>query len=162
MPYSARIVANYFIELKRKRDETPPTPMQLLKLIYIAHGWNLAVNDRPLITDRIEAWQYGPVIPNLYHAVKQWGNMPIRELLPTPATDEATFSPDDKKVMDVVLGAYGQLSGIRLSNLTHASGTPWRKVYIVEGGQYRESVQIADELIKQHFTELAGSLDNGR
>ena len=77
MAYSARTVANYLIEAKSKEGGTPPTPMQLLKLVYIAHGWNLAINDRPLINDRVEAWRYGPVIPKIYQDLKQWGNTPV-------------------------------------------------------------------------------------
>lgn len=35
------------------------------KLVYFAHGWNLAINQAPLIDDTIEAWPC-PVIPALY------------------------------------------------------------------------------------------------
>ena len=60
MATSARAVANEFIRLA-KADCKSFTPSQLMKLAYIAHGWMLALYQRPLITDRIEAWKYGPV-----------------------------------------------------------------------------------------------------
>ena len=156
MAYSARTVANYLIEAKSKEDGTPPTPMQLLKLVYIAHGWNLAINDRPLINDRIEAWRYGPVIPKIYQDLKIWGNTPVEELLPAPASEAGGLAPDEKAVVDAVLKAYGHLSGVQLSNLTHASGTPWYQVYYDEG-QDTGDAAIVNQRIKQHFIGLAGS-----
>jgi uncharacterized phage-associated protein len=53
-----------------KRKGLHITPMQLLKLVYIAHGWSLAILGRDLFPDRIEAWKYGPVIPDLYRATR--------------------------------------------------------------------------------------------
>ena len=38
--------------------------MQLLKLIYVAHGWHLETSSgNPLIQNKIEAWKFGQVIP---------------------------------------------------------------------------------------------------
>ena len=155
MVCSARVVANYLIREKEVEDGIPPTPMQLLKLVYIAHGWNLAINDRPLIRDRIEAWRYGPVVPNLYRDIKRWGNTPVEEPLSLPASGAGNLSPEEIEVLDEVLNAYGDLSGVQLSSLTHASDTPWHQVYFDEGGQETEHVPITNDLIKQHFVDLA-------
>lgn len=155
MVYSARVIANYLIREKEIKDGVPPTPMQLLKLVYIAHGWNLAINNRPLIRDRIEAWRYGPVVPNLYHDLKQWGNTPVEQPLPVPVSGTGNLSPEEREIVDEVLNAYGDLSGMQLSNLTHASDTPWHQVYFEEGGQDTDHAPIANDLIKQHFMDLA-------
>ena len=161
MGYSARTIANYLIEAKSREGGTPPTPMQLLKLVYIAHGWNLAINDLPLINDGIEAWRYGPVIPKIYQDLKKWGNTPVRELLPAPASEAGSLAQEEMGVMDAVLNAYGNLSGVQLSNLTHASGTPWYQVYYDEK-QDTGDAPIADGRIKQHFIRLASSKAHGK
>ena len=37
--------------------------MQVLKLVYYCHAWMLGLYGRPLIRQPIEAWRYGPVVP---------------------------------------------------------------------------------------------------
>src|ERR1700738_3701746 len=76
--YDARAVANYFLE-RAKAEGIPITPMAIQKLVYFAHGWMLAVYGRPLINQRIEAWEYGPVIRDLYQQFKRFGDLPISE-----------------------------------------------------------------------------------
>ena len=154
MAYSARTVANYLIE-QAKIKNVELTPMQLLKLIYIAHGWNLAINERPLIKEDVEAWKYGPVISNIYHAVKHWGNGPVKEPLSIIDSNESELFQEEKDVIDRVLSVYGNMSGIQLSNLTHSRGTPWHEVYFDKGGQTIPHTKIPNELIKSHFIELS-------
>ena len=68
----ARAVASYFVELADERGAGPFTPMQLLKLTYIAHGYSLGLQSTPLIENKVEAWKFGPVIPDLYHSIKEF------------------------------------------------------------------------------------------
>ena len=56
-PYNALVVANYFID-KAKAEGVSLTPMKLQKLIYMAHGWHLALYDKPLIDEQFQAWDY--------------------------------------------------------------------------------------------------------
>src|SRR5271157_4349946 len=79
-PQDARAVANYFLDLAKKENR-PIDPMGIQKFVYFAHGWNLAMYGRPLIIQDVEAWDYGPVIRDLYQDFKRFGNGPIE----TPA-----------------------------------------------------------------------------
>src|ERR1700680_3484243 len=65
MPFSAAAVANEFLRLAH-RDNKPITPLKMQKLVYFAHGWHLALTGRPLLSEPIQAWEYGPVIPTIY------------------------------------------------------------------------------------------------
>src|SRR4051794_36847985 len=78
MPYPAKAIANYFLDLAEQSGKQL-TPMQIQKLVYLAHGWNLAIKGEPLIAERIEAWTYGPVIRNLYDEFKKNGSRPIKQ-----------------------------------------------------------------------------------
>ena len=152
-PYRARAVANYLISTVGE-DGDCLTSMQILKLVYIAHGWNLALRDVPLVRERVEAWRYGPVIADLYHGVKRWGAGPVRKRLPGYGASEQGFSPEEEELVSDVLAVYRDLTGLELSNLTHRRGTPWFKVYYEQGGKDRRHVAIPNSLIKEYFESL--------
>lgn len=146
--YDVLNVADAILKIAKKRGETL-TPMQLMKLTYIAHGWSLGIRDKDLFPNRIEAWQYGPVIPDLYHATKSYGRNPI-PLSVIGDPDSVTVSPEDLQFLEDVFDKYGHLTGPQLSYLTHQRGTPWDQVYV--SGVRR--IEIPDSLITQHYKEL--------
>lgn len=163
MAYDAAAIANYFLDLA-DRDETSLDPMKIQKLVYFGHGWHLALRDEPLIKERIEAWEYGPVIPPLYGQFKKFGNGPITERAYKVEYDALKFSykvasiesqADEqtnaftRSLLDRIWQVYGGLSGIELSNLTHAEGSPWALTYARNLGQ--RHLVINDDLIKEDF-----------
>ena len=129
-PYDAATIANQFIELASKK-QTKLTPMQLIKLSYIAHGFSLAIFRRPLLDDAIEAWRYGPVIPSLYAKLKKYGSRPVGEAISRPffAVGDESLDDDDIGLIEAVFNKYGGLNGLQLSHLTHKPGTPWAQNY---------------------------------
>ena len=72
-----KAACNFFLD-KAKENGYVLTPMQVIKLVYFAHGYNLAILDRPLIDDHVEAWKFGAVIPSLYHSLKIYGSGVIK------------------------------------------------------------------------------------
>lgn len=141
-------VANRFLTLARDRGETL-TPMQILKLVYIAHGWTLGLYHRPLINDDIQAWQYGPVIPRLYSALRHFRSQPVNHVPGVNQTE--LLQPQDENIIGQVFGLYGHMSGPALSRLTHSEGTPWHLTYqpAVFG------IAIPDDIIEDHYAGLA-------
>lgn len=157
-PQNARAVANYFLDLASKEGRTID-PMGIQKLVYFAHGWNLAMYGRPLISQPVEAWDYGPVIRDLYHDFKRFGNGPIQqpamEFNVVPGTMRLQFTKPDLagcapsetlSLLNRVWDVYKPFSSIQLSNMTHAPGSPWKTAR-----DQRMSV-IPDDIIKQWFT----------
>lgn len=144
----SRTVANRFLELARdEKDDL--TPMQLLKLVYIAHGWMLGLYKRSLIKDEVQAWQYGPVIPELYRSIRQFGSQPVLGRLATSDIEELDQLEDD--IVQQVYQIYGKRSGIELSRLTHKPDTPWAQTY--RSGHFGSV--IPTDLIQQHYEALA-------
>lgn len=160
-PYDPKAVANYFLDLADRADH-PVTPMQLIKLVYIAHGWNLALQKEPLVDEPIEAWKFGPVIASLYHEFKAFGNAPVTEKATEFDFDKNEFvtaklSPNEstRALLQRVWDVYSPLSGTQLSGLTHREGTPWDTVWNKLGKKRLRHAVIPDEMIAKHFLELA-------
>ena len=143
MAHTALQVADKFVRLGLSNGKNF-TQMQLLKLVYIAHGWMLATSNHPLILNQVEAWQYGPVIPELYHELKYNGAKPIeRPILSGPSF----FTAHEEQVIEFTFKNYGNFSAFQLSDITHAPNTPWSQTF----GR-RE--HIPDSLIANHYKEL--------
>ena len=65
------MVAEYLLHLADKAN-TPLDVMQLVKMVYISHGWMLGFYQTPLFNDRIEAWTYGPVVVSVQDRYKKF------------------------------------------------------------------------------------------
>ena len=72
-------VAQHMINRCTQAGDPAITPMQLIKLVYIAHGYMLGKHGRPLLDEAVQAWQYGPVVPSVYQAVKSFQSAPVRK-----------------------------------------------------------------------------------
>ena len=136
------------------------TQMQIQKLVFIANGFSLALSDEPLVVDDFEAWDYGPVEPELRRHTVFYGGKPITRLL-TPSDGDLSFffRADDlaepyranlnnfeRKIIENVYQRYGGLSAMQLSKLTHQPDTPWHRAY-AEGRNRR----IRREDIADHY-----------
>jgi len=110
MFYPVITIADEILKIAKRAGKSL-TPLQLMKLTYIAHGWSLGLGRGDLFRNRIEAWKYGPVIPDLYHATKCYGRDPI----PLSLVQEESSSVDDetKQFLESVFDRYGKFSGVR-------------------------------------------------
>ena len=144
--YSAVTVAQRYINLAAEAKKTL-TPMQLIKLVYLAHGWMLAAIGRPLLEESVEAWEYGPVLRSLYEKVKTFRSQPVVGPL-CEDCDDIDSEADD--IINQVFGLYGHLDGISLSSLTHQADTPWDVTWRSLG----KNGVISNDLIESHFRGL--------
>jgi uncharacterized phage-associated protein len=158
--YTSTQIANYFIKASQDTGQEL-TPMKLIKLSYIAHGWYLGLYDKALLNETIYAWKYGPVIYSTYKEFKKFGNCQINELVntgngyPYPSSDVLPFL---KMIWDV----YGKFSGVELSSMTHQRGTPWDITWNVNGGKNQIDARIPNDLIKQHYKDKISSVNVAR
>lgn len=150
MAYDAATVANRFIELANQKGKKL-TPMQLIKLSYIAHGFSLAIYKRPLLDESVEAWKYGPVVPSLYKRLKKYGSSAVTDPVSAWSFGRSEkLDSEDRELVDLVFKKYGHFTGIQLSHLTHRPGTPWAETY--EPNAY--SVDIDDSVIRTHYATI--------
>lgn len=148
--YNSRGIANYFIEKAAATGGLDA--LQVLKLIYISHGYTLGILGKPLIEDDVEAWKYGPVVRRVYSMLPA-GSSKITGSI--GATEPPKFAKDDHSIVDAVYEKYGHLNGIYLSTLTHRRGSPWEKTW----STYGQDAVIPRELIHAHYKKI---LDESR
>ena len=148
-PVPPAVVADHFLWLRR---ETTTTPMHILKLVYLAHGWMLALHGMPLINEPAEAWTYGPVIPSLYHRFKSFGGQPI---IVVPHDNTDFLDPRQAKLIHEVNVAYKGFEPWALSTVTHEKDTPWDIVR----RRYGLGAIIPNDIIRRHYEQLAKKND---
>lgn len=143
--YKSLAVANYFLSKAKERNDTL-TPMQLIKLVYIAHGWMLGKYGSALLLEPVEAWQYGPVIPSIYRAVKIFRSSPIEYIEGYSPYASIKFTENEVSIMDYVYDEYAKYDGITLSSATHQPGSPWSQVPV-----YYPALSISNDLIENFY-----------
>ena len=115
----SQLVAEYLLWIRRGLETTP---MHILKLTYLCHGWMLGLAERSLISEPAEAWQYGPVVPSLYHRYKSFRGNPIRV---EPLDKSLELAIEQRGLIKTVEEVYREYTAWELSSLTHQPGTPW-------------------------------------
>ena len=145
--YSAIEVANVFIELARQNGINL-TNMQLQKLVYIAFGFYVAVFNSRMFDDEIQAWNFGPVIPNLYRALRKYGAGEVSSFIDTDNSIKEN-SPE-MKIIESVWDSYRDFDAIQLSEMTHQEGTPWFAVW----KKAKRETKIPLDLIRSHYQRL--------
>lgn len=158
MAYDVREIANFVLDFAERRGR-PLTNIDINKIVYFLHGWFLAKHNSPLVSAKIEAWDYGPVFRELYSEFKNHGNEPISSRakrrspitakleICTPSLDER-----DASFIEPLIENYIRLSTFKLVELSHTSGGPWDQVYNHEGDS-NPGMRISDELIRAYFEQ---------
>lgn len=150
--HSPLAIANEF--LKMHGGIGIPAQMQLQKLVYMAHGWNLAVNNESLVSDSPEAWDNGPVYRKLWEHIRDFGfgrKTHLLENIRDRVPIEESLLIGEKDVITHVWNKYKGYSGLELSKMTHEPGTPWTRTYFTKG----RNAPILNDDIRAHYIQLA-------
>ena len=149
--YDAGEVAKYFIYLSSKKvigdtgEREGISNLKLQKVLYLAQAYYLSKLNKPLFSDSIEAWKYGPVVPGVYHLYKSNKNTPIID-----TKDRSKLSPKDKNVLDRIWDSFGGYSAGKLVDITHAD-TPWKNAFS------SQSRVISNNAIRNYYKPLIGN-----
>ncbi|MDD2391568.1 MAG: DUF4065 domain-containing protein [Bacilli bacterium] len=116
------------------------TNLKLQKLLYYIQGISLAVFGEKAFDSRISAWDYGPVVDEIYHIHSAGGKDPILDPEEVP-----NLSPGINAIIDLVIDSYGQIEATKLIDITHEED-PWR-----DTARYQE---IKSEKIEDYFKKV--------
>lgn len=126
------------------------THLKLQKLLYFAQGVNLAINNKVLFNDKINAWTHGPVVKKVYDEFKKWGRDEIKiELTPEDMKkiEEIELDYETSNVLNVVYDNLCIYTAWQLREMTHIPGGPWEATVRTKG----MDKEIPVSLIKEYF-----------
>jgi len=152
--YDSRSIANVVLKYSWENG-AEVTKMQLIKLVYMVHGWSLAFLGRAIVKDTPEAWKLGPVYPALYKKLSGYTSQSVNQLIVEaesgiPYTASA-LSEGEKNLIKKVTASYGKYDAFTLSDMTHKQGTPWSKTYLDGNGLYSE---ISETVLSEYYNRL--------
>lgn len=153
-------VCRYVINYSNKKDYGISN-LKLQKILYFIQAYFLITKPNiACFNERIEAWDFGPVVPVAYHEFKQYGsgNIPyIKTYIKRDVNDiwgytkvrfdENIISKKDKEKIRDVIDSFSQYSATDLVSLTHRQ-SPWINAF-KEG----KNSEITTEAIKAYFNE---------
>jgi uncharacterized phage-associated protein len=142
--YTVKEISSYFLSLSDPESGEGITHLKLQKLCYYAQGFHLAMFDVPLFLDHIEAWQHGPVIPNLYREYKSQGDQAIQP----HSIELSRYSDAIRSFLDEIYETYGQFSAWKLRDMTH-NEIPW-----IQASENPTSDIISNDTMKDYFKTL--------
>lgn len=100
--------------------------LTMQKTLYIAEMLYLSRTGSPMFDENFEAWDYGPVVPKLYHKVKMFGAKPVQDIFTDP------ILPREEARSQALRDAYAttkNMSGGKLVSITHWDGGAWAANY---------------------------------
>jgi uncharacterized phage-associated protein len=153
-------IANYILEVSREEDEDGEyeliSHMKLQKLVYFCQGYSLALLGKPLFPETIEAWKHGPVCPKLYHLLKGYGSSPVTAIVDP---DKIALDDQEKCLVRMVYGVYGQYSAARLRKITHEEG-PWKDTWAETPIPQEDMATYFESLIEVNPADIPPSTES--
>lgn len=132
--------------------------LKLQKILYFIQAFFLVSTPEQCFEEKIEAWDFGPVVPEAYREYKQYGSGDIPSISYIIKFDDEdiweskvtkykddVISEEDKRRIESVVDKFADYSATDLVTITHGQ-TPWKNAY--RRGQNNE---ITIEAIKEYF-----------
>lgn len=132
-------IAKYAIN-KCTRDNHPLSNLQLQNILYYIQK-ELLQRGMPGFTEEIQAWQFGPAVPEVYRQYCGFGSLPIAVHY---AID---IAPKYREVIDPIIEKKRRLQPWDIVRDIHQKGKAWSLVYKYGAGNYsvipKSLIQIA-------------------
>lgn len=156
--YNALDVARYIVNYSWE-EKKPISNLKLQKLLYFVQAkFLINLDGEACFSDEIEAWAFGPVVPNVYHEFKKYGASII------PRIDyyidfsngiwnakkieyrDDIIKETDRKIINKIVDELSDYSASMLVEITHKQ-KPWCGNY-----SKGKNNRIPKEDIKEYFS----------
>lgn len=125
-------------------DGHPISNLQLQKILYFVQVDFLKNTGRPIFSDQIEAWRFGPVVPNAYYEFCCFGGMAIPDI---PRGPYANLLEKEEIRLSGLVNEKRKLSAWEMVEQTHREDGAWYRVYNKGKGN---RMVISLDLIRNH------------
>ena len=159
MSYNVIDVCRHIINYSNEHDYGVSN-LKLQKLLYFIQAYFLTnkKDSSPCFYEKIEAWDFGPVVPDAYHEYKQYGSGDIPSIESYILFDEDNIwnservsfvdniiEDEDKLLIDKVVDKFADYSATDLVSLTHRQ-SPWIEAYVPH-----QNNEITIDAIREYF-----------
>ena len=139
--YDAITIAEYLIGYSTSQG-TPVSNLRLQKVLYFVQAEFMVSKGEPCFRDTIEAWDLGPVVPNVYREYKIFGASSI----PVVANNgDIRICADDISIINDIVDGCNKYSTSTLVEFTH-NQAPW-----VNAHSSQNSNVITPESLRDFF-----------
>lgn len=132
--------------------------LKLQKVLYFIQAFFLISTPEPCFREKIEAWDFGPVVPEAYREYKHFGSSNIPKVtyfidsglkniwnLKVKRYVGDSISENDKKLINGVVDKFADYSATDLVLITH-NQSPWKDAYVPHMNN-----EITTDAIKEYF-----------
>ena len=157
--YSVLDISRFIINYCNEEDYNLSN-LKLQKILYFIQAYYLSKTEskEPCFKERIEAWDFGPVVPVAYHEYKRFGSTNIPKVTTYIELDDNDFwqskvveykdevvKDSDKDLIRKLVDNFSKFSTTRLVQITH-NQSPWINAY-----RQGENNVISIEAIRSYF-----------
>lgn len=140
--YDVQMIARYVIN-RCDEKERPISNSKLQKILYFIQAEFLVNLGKPCFSEEIQAWNFGPVVPEVYQHYRGYGATNI------PDQKDSGFeliSRQDKEHLDAIIDGAARYSSSSLTEIT-CRQSPWKNVH------KKSDCVIKQSVIKEYFSE---------
>jgi uncharacterized phage-associated protein len=128
-----------------ERSDWTLSNLSLQKLAYLAQMLHLGEVGTPAFQEDFEAWDYGPVIPKLYHELKMFGSGPVASY--SALSRGVVLAENEENVVGQIVEIGKLKTPGNLVSITHWSDGAWANVY----RKHIRGLTIPKDLIRAEF-----------
>ena len=122
MRYAAVDVAKYMVTYCVQKS-TPISNLKLQKMLYYAWIDYYNKTKQYLFSDSICAWQFGPVVPEVYYEFCAYGGSPIYQEF------SVSIEEQDINILNNIIDKYRTISANELVERSHKPGGAWEHIF---------------------------------
>ena len=150
--HDVRAIANLVLDHCEAKG-LPVTNLQINKIIYFMHVDWIAEFGQPLVSAKIEAWQYGPVFREVFNQFKVYGRNEIEGRAKKVDYDtglkidaKSSLDPESERFARSLVDFYSGMPAGLLVDLSHVKGGAWDVVWH-HSGEFNVGMEITNDII---------------